>query len=326
MVKISNISYENEKGSSRLEFDLNGSEISTAIMNTIRRTINTDIPIFAWTNFKFTTNTSIFHNNFIKNQIKNIPVWGIENKINFYEKYITEKTIINEEDNEYLEDNIDLTVDKTVDSTSLDQITMYVDYENKSNDYVSVTTDMVKFYYGKQIENPYPIPIQIVKLQPNQKIDFSVVSSIGIEKMSTIYTPVAICVSFPKEGEEDTYTMKIESRGQISEKRILEVAFLNIIKKLKSILDIIEENEYNEGEIQINNEDHTIGNLLSSGLQKHKNVQFAGYNMPHPLEKRVVISYKLKSGKIKAILKEVIDDFIDIFNKISKLIESNKDF
>ena len=326
MVKISNISYENGKGSSRLEFDLNGSEISTAIMNTIRRTIHTDIPIFAWTNFKFTTNTSIFHNNFIKNQMKNIPVWGIENKINFYEKYVTEKTNNNDDENEYLEDNIDLTVDKTVDSTSLDQITMYVEYENKSNDYDSVTTDIVKFYYGKQIENPYPIPIQIVKLQPNQKIDFSVVSSIGIEKMSTIYTPVAICVTYPKESEENTYTMKIESRGQISEKRLLEVAFLNIIKKLQYIQDIIEENEYSEGEIQINNEDHTIGNLLSSGLQKHNKVQFAGYNMPHPLEKRVVINYKLKSGKIKEILKEVIDDFIDIFNKISKLVESSKDF
>jgi DNA-directed RNA polymerase subunit L len=326
MVKISNVSYEKGKGSSRLEFDINGSEIDNAIMSTIRRTIYTDIPIFAWTNFNFTTNTSIFHNNFIKNQIKNMPVWGIENKINFYEKDIVEKSNINEEENDYLEDNVELTVDKTVDSTSFDQITMYVEYDNKSNDYISVTTDMVKFYYGKQIDNPYPIPIQIVKLQPKQKIDFSVVSSIGIEKMSTIYTPVAICVCYQKDKEENTFTCKIESRGQISEKRILEVAFLNIVKKLKSILVQIQDNEYNEGEIQINNEDHTIGNLLSSGLQKHKQIQFAGYNMPHPLEKRVVINYKLKSGKIKEILKEVIDDLINIFNNINKLIETNKDF
>ena len=184
---------------------------------------------------------------------------------------------------------------------------------------------MVKFYYGKQIENPYPIPIPIVKLQPNQKIDFSVVSSVGTEKMSTIYTPVSICVCYPKIGE-DSYIFKIESRGQISEKRILEVAFLNIIKKLKNILSQIHEEDHMEGEIQINNEDHTIGNLLSNGLQKHKNIIFAGYNLPHPLEKRVIISYKLKSGKITEILKDVIDDFIDIFNKIKNLIESNKDF
>jgi hypothetical protein len=326
MVKISNISFEKEKGMSKLEFHITGPEINNVVLNTIRRTILTDIPIFAWTDFKFTCNTSVFHNNFIKNQIRNMPVWGIKNTIDFYQKESSVENTNKEFEIEDLEDNVELNVDKTVNSTSLEQITMYVEYENKSNDIVSVTTDMVKFYYGKQIENPYPIPIQIVKLQPNQKIDFSVVSSIGIEKMSTIYTPVAICVTYPKESEENTYTMKIESRGQISEKRLLEVAFLNIIKKLQYIQDIIEENEYSEGEIQINNEDHTIGNLLSSGLQKHNKVQFAGYNMPHPLEKRVVINYKLKSGKIKEILKEVIDDFIDIFNKISKLVESSKDF
>jgi hypothetical protein len=44
------------------------------------------------------------------------------------------------------------------------------------------------------------------------------------------------------------------------------------------------------------------------------------------IKKRVIISYKLKSGKITEILKDVIDDFIDIFNKIKSLIESNKDF
>jgi hypothetical protein len=201
---------------------------------------------------------------------------------------------------------------------------MYVDYENKTNEIFTVTTDVVKFYSGKQIENPYPTPIQIVKLQPNQKIDFSVVSSIGTEKLSTIYTPVAICV-YDKLLDNE-YKFIIESKGQISEKRILEVAILNIVKKLKTILDQIKDNDNMEGEIQINNEDHTIGNLLSNGLQNNSKILFAGYNMPHPLEKRVIINYKLKSGKIKEVLKDVIEDFIEDFNKINKLIDSNKDF
>jgi hypothetical protein len=46
--------------------------------------------------------------------------------------------------------------------------------------------------------------------------------------------------------------------------------------------------------------------------------------MPHPLEKRVIISYKLKSGKFKEILKEVIENFIDTFEKIDKEIEKSK--
>lgn len=36
--------------------------------------------------------------------------------------------------------------------------------------------------------------------------------------------------------------------------------------------------------ITVNREDHTLGNLLCSYLQKHPNVLFAGYKVPHPLE------------------------------------------
>ena len=86
MVNIKNVSFDKTVGSSRLEFDINGSEIDNIIVNTFRRTILTDIPIYAYTDFKFTKNNSVFHNNFLKNQIKNMPVWGIENKIDYYEK------------------------------------------------------------------------------------------------------------------------------------------------------------------------------------------------------------------------------------------------
>jgi len=322
MVKVTNIIYDNkEKGMSHLEFDIEGTEINYVIISTIRRTILTDIPIYAWTDFTFKNNSSVFHNNFLKNQIKNIPVWGIENDLEVYE---AEKHQVVEEDlNEDLEDNVDLSVDKNVDSTSLNQITMYVDHENRTNDIESITTEMAKFYFSqKQIENPYPIPIQLVKLQPTQKINFTAISSVGTEKTSGIYSAVSICVYEQKA--DDKFRFNIESRGQITEKRIFHLCFLNLNKKLKTILGQIEDNPHEEGEIQINHEDHTIGNLLSSGLQNHKNVQFAGYHMPHPLEKRVIISYKLKSGKFKEILKEVIENFIDTFEKIDKEIETSK--
>jgi len=313
MVKISNISQDNTKGSSRLEFDIN--DINYTILNTLRRTILTDIPIYAFTHFKVNKNSSVFHNNFLKNQIKNIPVWGIDNKIDYFEEDI-HKIDMNEEI-EDMDDNVELTVDKKVDSTSLHQVTMYVDYENKSNEIESVTTDNAKFYFAqKQIENPYDTPIQLIKLQPKQQINFSVITSIGIEKISAMFSPVSICVY--EQLSENKFRFKLESRGQISEKRILKVAHLNIVKKLDSILNQIPDNDKDEGEIEINNEDHTIGNLLSFGLQNNKSVQFAGYHMPHPLEKRVIISYKLKSGNVNKILKTVIEEFIEVFNKFDK--------
>ena len=204
---------------------------------------------------------------------------------------------------------------------------MYVDFENKSSDIYTVTTNDAKFYFAqKQISNPYPVPIQLVKLQPKQTINFSVVTSVGIEKQNSIYSPVSICV-YDQQKDKDNkyldneYNFIIESRGQLSEGKIIHIAVLNLIKKLEDILIQIPDNNEDSGEIQINNEDHTIGNLITHGLQNHKNIKFAGYNMPHPLEKRVIISYNLKSGKIKETIKSVINEFIEIYKDIDKKIE-----
>ena len=347
MLSIKNVSHDKTKGFSRLEFDLTGKEVDYVLVNTLRRMILSEIPIYAYTGFTFNKNNSVFHNNFIKNQIKNLPAWGIDNKIEIYEK---SKVIKNEviEEIEGLEDNVDLSVDKKVDSTSLEQLTMYVDYINKLNDVVSVTTDHAKFYFAqKQISNPYPTPIQLVKLQPGQYINFTTVTSIGIEKENAIYSPVSICVY--EEKKEDEFTFIIESRGQISEKVILHRAILNLNKKLDDILQQVTEtlNDTSEssghptsssllqGQIEIKNEDHTIGNVITHGLQKHKNISFAGYHLPHPLEKRVIIEYKLKSGKdeaqtgnkvsskFKDVLKDVVNEYIELYNKLDKFIEKS---
>jgi DNA-directed RNA polymerase subunit L len=322
MLTLKNVLHDKTKGSSRLEFDITGKEVNYVIINTLRRMVLSDIAIYAYSEFIFNKNNSIFHNNFIKNQIKNLPVWGIDNKIEFYEKLKVSNNEVNNEI-EDLEDNVELSVDKKINSTSLEQLTMYVDYNNKSNDIITITTEHAKFYFAqKQISNPYPTPIQLVKLQPTQNITFTAVTSIGIEKENAIYSPVSICVY--EEKKENEFKFIIESKGQITEKVILHRAIINLNKNIESILNqFIENLDNNElsGQIEIKNEDHTIGNLITHGLQNHKNVTFASYYLPHPLEKRVIIEYKLKSGKFKDILKEVINEYIELYNKLDKLIE-----
>jgi DNA-directed RNA polymerase subunit L len=322
MLTLKNVLHDKTKGSSRLEFDITGKEVNYVIINTLRRMVLSDIPIYAYLEFIFNKNNSIFHNNFIKNQIKNLPVWGIDNKIEFYEKLKVSNNEVNNEI-EDLEDNVELSVDKKINSTSLEQLTMYVDYNNKSNDIITVTTEHAKFYFAqKQISNPYPTPIQLVKLQPTQNINFTAVTSIGIEKENSIYSPVSICVY--EEKKENEFRFIIESKGQITEKVILHRAIINLNKNIESILNqFIENLDNNElsGQIEIKNEEHTIGNLITHGLQNHKNVTFASYHLPHPLEKRVIIEYKLKSGKFKDVLKEVINEYIELYNKLDKLIE-----
>jgi DNA-directed RNA polymerase subunit L len=133
--------------------------------------------------------------------------------------------------------------------------------------------------------------------------------------------------------KEDEFDFVIESRGQITEKRILEVALINIDRKLKNFSKMLAEeskniemnnNEDNKGVIIVNNEDHTLGNLISRGMQVHKSVEFAGYNLPHPLAKKVHLQYKLaKGGKINKVLEDVIEYYVELFDEIKKAINKN---
>jgi DNA-directed RNA polymerase subunit L len=288
----------------------------------LRRTILTDIPTYAFTEFKFTKNTSVFHNNFLKNQIRNIPVWGIENNIDIYVKE-NKKVNVAEDLDDVEEVNLDESAIET-NTSSLNQLTMYVDYINNSNMIVSVSTDDAKFYFGqKLIDNPYK-SVQLIKLQPNQEIKFSAITTIGIEKESSIFSPVSVCVY--EEIKDNEFKFIIESRNNITELHIFNKAYKNLVKKLNSIVEQIEDEKENklEGVLQLYNEEHTMGNLLSHGLQKHKNIDFAGYHMNHPLETVVYITYKLKKGNIKEVLSDVVEKFNVVFSEINKLIQKIK--
>jgi len=330
MEKVKSINYEIVNrdptiGSTRLEINIKGEQINYVILNTIRRIILTYIPIYGFTEFIFKKNTTIYNNNYIKLRLKNIPIWGIENKTDIFiqEKNSIEDTYVDDDTN----DDIDMDIEtdtKKINSSTLKQFTMFVDITSTSKDITTVTTDDAKFYYDeKRIDSPYKIPIALIKLQPSQTITFSAISSLNIEKENAIFSPVSVC--FYKQITEKEFLFCIESKGQLSEDRIIEVAIINILEKLKKIPTLLEsleiDNTKNIGEIVLLKEDSTFGNLLTNGLQMHKDIDFAGYNIPHLLEDKVIIQYKIKNkNKIKDIFNDVISYYIDIFSLIKKKI------
>jgi len=328
MDKLQNINYtvkeyDSTYGNTRLELEIDGLNIDYIILNTLRRAILSYVPNYAYTDFNFKKNNTIFNNNYLKLRIRNIPVWGIKNNIEIFvpKKNIIENTI--EEEN--INDDIDLNPEvSNLNSSTLKQLTMFIDYKSTDQESV-VTTDHAKFYYvGKKIDTPYKVPIQIVKLQPNQTITFSVITTIGIEQQSAIYSVVSVC--FYKQINDNKFIFILESRGSINEKTIINIGLINIIDKLNNIFKNITDkfdDLKTKGEIIIMNEDNTIGNLLSRGMQLHKDIKFAGYNIPHLLEDKVKIQYELnKNGKIGDVLNDVINYYTKLFNK---LIEKNKD-
>jgi DNA-directed RNA polymerase subunit L len=299
-IKLIPVSYENKLGNSCLKFKLIGDCINYVVANTIRRVMLSDIPIFAFDEFKFEKNTSVFHNNYMICRIKNMPIWGVENK----------EDVINDLDN-------------------LKQITMYVNSKNKTNEIVTISTDDVKFYYnGKLIKSPYEIPIPIIKLQPEQEISFSAVTRVGTEEEYASFSACNV-VSFKYENENE-FEFNIESSGQLTEKRILHVAVISIIKKLENFMKLFKENATDtfskeEGSISINDEDHTLGNLVTKGMQQHPDIEFAGYHLPHPLSKKVIIDYKLKKNvKIKNIINDVVVYYTELFEQLDKHFKNLK--
>lgn len=329
MEKIENISYnisdyDSTYGNTRLEINIKGENINCIILNTLRRAILSYIPNYAFTNFNFKKNNTVFNNNYIKLRVSNIPVWGIENELDYYNpvKKNLNTEPINEDDN--LNDDIDLNseVNNVLNSSTLKQLTMYVDYTSLDSDEITtVTTDHAKFYYEeKKIDSPYKIPIPIIKLQSNQTITFSVITTVGTELQNSIFAPVSVC--FYKEINLTEYTFILESRGTINEKRIIYVALLNIINKLRNVIKNLPDkiDDKLKGELIILNEDATLGNLISYGLQIHKDIKFAGFNIPHPLEERVKIHYELIKNNITNVLSDVVNHFIKLYEKI---IEKN---
>lgn len=331
-IKYNVLNYDSTHGNTRLELNIKGDDINYIILNTLRRTIMTNIPIYAFTDFNIKKNKSIFNGNYMKLRLRNLPVWGIENKIDIFTPEKSNINIVENEDdnliiNEDMGDDNQNTKESNLNSSTLNQLTMFVDYTSTSKEIVTVTTDHAKFYFSeKKIESPYPVPIPLVKLQPEQSITFSAITSLGIEKISAIFSAVSVCFYIEKSPNE--YQFIIESKGQLDEKRIIEVAIINIINKLenvsKNISTIVDDSKL-EGEIVLMNEDNTMGNLLTHGLQNHKAIKFAGYNIPHLLVDKAIIHYQLKSnGKINDIFNDVIDENIKLFKKIQSLNKSIK--
>jgi len=314
MLKVS--SYDNTWGSSRME--LNMKKVDYVIVNSIRRTILSDIPIFAFET-TVNVNTSVFNNNYIKLRMSNLPVFGIENNLVFFKK--TEEK--DEEESNFdegfgLMDDIELTVDKNVDSSSINNFTLYLNYENKTPDIVTVTTkDCVYFYKGKKISNPYKVDIPIIKLQPDQKINLTSVSKLGIEKESAIYSPVSIC-SY-QQVSDDEFNFFLESRGQITEHQILERAIDNLLKNVDDLIRDMSKMKTEDGMIKVGDIDHTLGNLISHfAMMEKKEVEMFTYNQPHPLDIVIVFHYRLKSSTLDKVLEKVNENISKTFKNLKQ--------
>ncbi|KAK6113835.1 RNA polymerase Rpb3/Rpb11 dimerization domain family protein [Brugia pahangi] len=71
-------------------------------------------------------------------------------------------------------------------------------------------------------------------------------------------------------------------------------------------------------------EDHTIGNSLKHVLCKMRDVEFCGYNVPHPLEDKILIRLQTKRGVSAAsTLMKGFEELECIFASIRQKFDSS---
>jgi DNA-directed RNA polymerase subunit L len=329
-MKIEIIEQNNVLGDSYLKFKINN--VSHIILNSMRRIMYSSIKIRKFNNFNFKTNTSIYHNGYLELRISQLPIWISDDIIDNQRIIINNNNTINKNinnnDDEIEDDNIDS--NDNIEINTLKQLSMYVKYINKTNNNINITTDNCLFYFGSnKIDSPYEDPLLLLILKPEQEIEFTAITDIGTENKHTSYS--AISVASYEEINENEFIFNIESRGQISEKKILIISMKNIQRMLTYFISIIlkktELLELTEGKFNIintNNEIddlHTLGSLIESYLHNHDDVSYAAYNLPHPLSDTIIFDFKIKNNNIIKILDEIVNNIIKKYDLIKNEIE-----
>ena len=145
----------------------------------------------------------------------------------------------------------------------------------------------------------------------------------------------------------NVFLMYIESIGVVPSHIILYETLDIIINKLKLFAELVDNlitKNINESdkisiekskdtmdayELIIQNETHTLGNLIQSyatTIYDDKQINYIGYKNPHPLKKQIIIKIKTENNtlnEINSILSNTCNTIIDISNNLKKQIETN---
>ena len=320
-LQIKQTLFEKELFNSRLEFEISGKDIDYVVVNTLRRFILSEIPTLIFSDFEIIDNTSVFNNNQLKLLLQNIPIVGVSNVPMKYKKkkYIEDEAEEEDEDLNNLIGNNEAELDteeETVEDSSLVNLTMYLDYTNNTEEIISVTTEHAKFYYmGNEIKSPYPNPVILIKLQPTQKIKFTAKSVLGIEKEDAKYSPVSVCAY--NQINDNKFMFFLESRGQLNEKEIIKRACYHINMKLNKLNKIFPKVTLENGEIKIPKERHTMGNLISHGLELLPETAYSTYYQKHSLDNEIFIKFGFnKEQDVKKLIDKVCKKYKEIYKDI----------
>jgi DNA-directed RNA polymerase subunit L len=336
-IKVRQVSKQKFSGIERSELvvELNGSDMNTVIGNTFRRVCFDDVPGYAFPKelIQIEGNTSrAFDNDQMKLRLSQLPILNVKQDLFFlHPKYWKNVNLSDPKREKHPEEKI---------------IEAYVNIHNNSAEIMRVTTKNMKVYVdGKESDMYSEIePILLIELKPNQTFKCAMKGALGVPENNAIWMPIANAFANYIDQDDDVLKDKslknsvhslsgnnclltIQSSGQTDEYEILIKACQLINSKLESIKDEISNQvklkkltPSNVMIFELENEDHTICNLIDNKLKEHIDVIYSGYNVPD-LQVKLGIIKVMFSEKIKSPLDplfETIEYLQNLFKHLEK--------
>lgn len=321
-----------------LRLEIEGNSIDHSVVNAIRRTILMSIPIYAFNRsnifIEVEKSRNMYNNDFLYNQIETLPIFDVPNYFDLenpelflptqvmkqlFSSFVPEKHT--EEDNSLFDAN-----------KKLLKIELSINVKNNTGMDKFVSTHDAVLKIDGEVSNSYKIrePICIMVLKPTEEISLRAEANLGISKMHASYE--ATTNAFHEEITPTKYHLWYETLEQLDKHVIFTKACIILTKKLENLREFIKKNFEERQkideiiEIQLYGEDHTLGNLIATILQKCDEVQKAAYNMPHAFMDQVNIVYQLypksKVGPIEFFIK-CVDYLIRLFQTIGHVSLKN---
>ena len=101
-IKKLNYINDNSFNTNYLKVSIKGDDINYAVINTIRRITMDEIPSYAISEIDIEKNTSVYNNDYMRNRIENIPLVGLDLKLNIDDYKKLSNGEIDESDNNFV--------------------------------------------------------------------------------------------------------------------------------------------------------------------------------------------------------------------------------
>lgn len=320
MAKVNNIKHSKDKYSISFNFDVNNGDLS--LVNSIRRIILSEVESYAFDDIKITKNTSVMNDDFLKSRIELIPI------------------IYN-----FKDDLDDLVFKLNIKSTNPSQRIYSKDLISNNN----------KIYFDKEIllnclknDEELVFEAKLKKGTGKQHAKWNQICHLGYKfkeddqkNKLIVKKDGEINKSFPNEKQRNylinkfnnptTVMFEIESNENVDVKIYVNMSIEVFIKKLnfikesiknenKSKIDIIEYIPIkNTFDYHIQDENHTIGNLIMNYCGLHKNILSSSYQQISNIGTSVALRLISNGNEpCTKILNSIIDNIIDNLKDIKK--------